>query len=75
MQNVALSTLAGGPYGAWYYFGPRELGQMVCTENLAALNGILPNCIAQAPDLVCVRQGFYAFTRIYRIWLADRDHS
>ncbi|KIJ55624.1 hypothetical protein M422DRAFT_151670 [Sphaerobolus stellatus SS14] len=21
--NVALATLAGGPYGAWYYFGPR----------------------------------------------------
>ncbi|KAL5506999.1 PNS1 [Sanghuangporus vaninii] len=26
--NVALATLAGGPYGAWYYFGPREAGQM-----------------------------------------------
>src|ERR1700761_4128283 len=28
--NVALATLAGGPYGAWYYYGPREMGQMVC---------------------------------------------
>jgi hypothetical protein len=27
--NVALATLAGGPYGSWYYFGPRELGEMV----------------------------------------------
>ncbi|GBE81179.1 DUF580-domain-containing protein [Sparassis latifolia] len=26
--NVALATLAGGPYGAWYYFGPREQGLM-----------------------------------------------
>ncbi|KAG1799715.1 plasma-membrane choline transporter-domain-containing protein [Suillus plorans] len=22
--NVALATLAGGPYGSWYYFGPQE---------------------------------------------------
>jgi len=28
VKNVALATLAGGPYGAWYYFGPRDLGQM-----------------------------------------------
>lgn len=21
--NVALATLAGGPFGCWYYFGPR----------------------------------------------------
>ena len=27
--NVALATLAGGPFGAWYYFGPRHLGEMV----------------------------------------------
>lgn len=27
--NVSLATLAGGPYGSWYYFGPRELGEMV----------------------------------------------
>ncbi|KIL66185.1 hypothetical protein M378DRAFT_161032 [Amanita muscaria Koide BX008] len=26
--NVALATLAGGPFGAWYYFGPRDMGQM-----------------------------------------------
>ncbi|ESK97172.1 integral to plasma membrane protein [Moniliophthora roreri MCA 2997] len=26
--NVALATLAGGPYGSWYYFGPRQLGEM-----------------------------------------------
>lgn len=26
--NVALATLAGGPYGCWYYFGPRSAGQM-----------------------------------------------
>jgi hypothetical protein len=26
--NVALSTLAGGPYGSWYYFGPSDLGNM-----------------------------------------------
>jgi len=24
--NVALATLAGGPYGCWYYFGPRDQG-------------------------------------------------
>jgi hypothetical protein len=23
-----LATLAGGPYGSWYYFGPKELGEM-----------------------------------------------
>lgn len=27
--NVALATLAGGPFGSWYYFGPSELGNMV----------------------------------------------
>ena len=27
--NVALATLAGGPYGCWYYFGPSQLGEMV----------------------------------------------
>lgn len=27
--NVSLATLAGGPFGAWYYFGPRNLGEMV----------------------------------------------
>ena len=27
--NVSLATLAGGPYGAWYYFGPSDLGIMV----------------------------------------------
>ncbi|KAJ7594027.1 plasma-membrane choline transporter-domain-containing protein [Mycena floridula] len=26
--NVALATLAGGPYGAWYYFGPKDMGEM-----------------------------------------------
>ncbi|KAF8518950.1 plasma-membrane choline transporter-domain-containing protein [Hysterangium stoloniferum] len=26
--NVALATLAGGPYGAWYYFGPSSDGLM-----------------------------------------------
>ncbi|KDQ57627.1 hypothetical protein JAAARDRAFT_130142 [Jaapia argillacea MUCL 33604] len=26
--NVALATMAGGPYGCWYYFGPRDQGLM-----------------------------------------------
>ncbi|KIY53121.1 integral to plasma membrane protein [Fistulina hepatica ATCC 64428] len=26
--NVALVTMSGGPFGSWYYFGPRELGEM-----------------------------------------------
>lgn len=26
--NVSLATLAGGPYGCWYYFGPRYTGAM-----------------------------------------------
>lgn len=26
--NVALATLAGGPFGCWYYFGPRDQGMM-----------------------------------------------
>ncbi|PVF93253.1 DUF580-domain-containing protein [Serendipita vermifera] len=26
IANVALATLAGGPYGSWYYFGPRGQG-------------------------------------------------
>ncbi|EPS94136.1 hypothetical protein FOMPIDRAFT_1153435 [Fomitopsis schrenkii] len=26
--NVALATLAGGPFGSWYYFGPRDQGAM-----------------------------------------------
>ncbi|RDB16947.1 Protein PNS1 [Hypsizygus marmoreus] len=28
VKNVALATMAGGPFGSWYYFGPRELGEM-----------------------------------------------
>jgi len=28
VSNVSLATLAGGPYGSWYYFGARELGEM-----------------------------------------------
>jgi len=34
--NVAIATLAGGAYGSWYYFGPREYGQMPKHPNLAA---------------------------------------
>ncbi|KAI6134513.1 plasma-membrane choline transporter-domain-containing protein [Pisolithus thermaeus] len=34
--NVALATLAGGPYGCWYYFGPRDLGQMPKHPTLSA---------------------------------------
>ncbi|KZV63816.1 DUF580-domain-containing protein [Peniophora sp. CONT] len=28
INNVSLATLAGGPYGSWYYFGPRDAGLM-----------------------------------------------
>ncbi|KAJ8076423.1 pH nine-sensitive protein 1 [Marasmius tenuissimus] len=31
--NVALSTLAGGAYGSWYYFGPRSQGEMPAHPN------------------------------------------
>lgn len=34
--NVALATLAGGPYGCWYYFGPRSAGQMPKHPTLSA---------------------------------------
>ncbi|KIK67433.1 hypothetical protein GYMLUDRAFT_37557 [Collybiopsis luxurians FD-317 M1] len=34
--NVALATLAGGPYGAWYYFGPKEAGEMPNHPTLSA---------------------------------------
>ncbi|KAF8893351.1 plasma-membrane choline transporter-domain-containing protein [Infundibulicybe gibba] len=34
--NVALATLAGGPYGAWYYFGPRHQGEMPKNPTLTA---------------------------------------
>jgi hypothetical protein len=34
--NAALATFAGGPYGAWYYFGPREMGQMPNHPTLSA---------------------------------------
>ncbi|KAF9461254.1 plasma-membrane choline transporter-domain-containing protein [Collybia nuda] len=36
--NVALATLAGGPYGSWYYFGPRELGDMPKHPTLSAFS-------------------------------------
>ncbi|KAJ7346621.1 plasma-membrane choline transporter-domain-containing protein [Mycena albidolilacea] len=35
--NVALATLAGGPYGCWYYFGPRGEGDMPKRPTLSAL--------------------------------------
>ncbi|KZP34479.1 DUF580-domain-containing protein [Athelia psychrophila] len=35
--NISLATLAGGPYGSWYYFGPREQGQMPKHPTLSAL--------------------------------------
>ncbi|THH08372.1 hypothetical protein EW145_g2751 [Phellinidium pouzarii] len=34
--NVALATLAGGPFGAWYYFGPRSDGQMPSHPTLSS---------------------------------------
>lgn len=34
--NVSLATLAGGPYGSWYYFGPRDLGVMPKHPTLSA---------------------------------------
>ncbi|CAK5265765.1 unnamed protein product [Mycena citricolor] len=34
--NVALATLAGGPYGCWYYFGPRGEGNMPKNPTLSA---------------------------------------
>ncbi|TFK44695.1 plasma-membrane choline transporter-domain-containing protein [Crucibulum laeve] len=34
--NVALATLAGGPYGSWYYFGPRDMGEMPKHPTLTA---------------------------------------
>ncbi|KAJ7170550.1 plasma-membrane choline transporter-domain-containing protein [Mycena crocata] len=34
--NVALATLAGGPYGCWYYFGPRGEGNMPKHPTLSA---------------------------------------
>ncbi|KIJ68160.1 hypothetical protein HYDPIDRAFT_83809 [Hydnomerulius pinastri MD-312] len=34
--NIALATLAGGPYGSWYYFGPRDQGQMPNHPTLGA---------------------------------------
>ncbi|KAJ3731852.1 plasma-membrane choline transporter-domain-containing protein, partial [Lentinula guzmanii] len=36
IANVALATLAGGPYGAWYYFGPKEMGEMPNHPTLSA---------------------------------------
>ncbi|KAF8908749.1 plasma-membrane choline transporter-domain-containing protein [Mucidula mucida] len=35
--NVALATLAGGPYGSWYYFGPKSMGEMPQHPTLSAL--------------------------------------
>ncbi|EIW83046.1 DUF580-domain-containing protein [Coniophora puteana RWD-64-598 SS2] len=34
--NVSLATLAGGPYGSWYYFGPRDMGAMPKHPTLSA---------------------------------------
>lgn len=34
--NVSLATLAGGPFGSWYYFGPRQLGEMPKHPTLSA---------------------------------------
>ncbi|KAI0062896.1 DUF580-domain-containing protein [Artomyces pyxidatus] len=35
--NVSLATLAGGPYGCWYYFGPRDQGNMPKHPTLGSL--------------------------------------
>ncbi|CAE6477358.1 unnamed protein product [Rhizoctonia solani] len=34
--NVCLATMAGGPYGGWYYFGPSSMGQMPNNPSLSA---------------------------------------
>lgn len=34
--NVAVATLAGGPFGCWYYFGPRNSGGMPKSPTIAA---------------------------------------
>jgi len=36
IANVALATLAGGVYGGWYYFGPKELGVLPKHPSLGA---------------------------------------
>ncbi|EGO00195.1 hypothetical protein SERLA73DRAFT_89090 [Serpula lacrymans var. lacrymans S7.3] len=36
ISNVALATLAGGPFGCWYYFGPRQQGEMPKHPTLSA---------------------------------------
>lgn len=44
--NVALATLAGGPFGTWYYFGPRDMGEMVCVNqklDLSSKQSIQPD--------------------------------
>ncbi|EIW81912.1 DUF580-domain-containing protein [Coniophora puteana RWD-64-598 SS2] len=34
--NVALATMAGGPFGCWYYFGPSNMGGMPSFPTLSA---------------------------------------
>ncbi|QRV96702.1 Plasma-membrane choline transporter [Ceratobasidium sp. AG-Ba] len=34
--NVCLATMAGGPYGGWYYFGPSNMGMMPKNPALSA---------------------------------------
>ncbi|KAG6900555.1 hypothetical protein C0993_009132 [Termitomyces sp. T159_Od127] len=36
VKNVAVATLAGGPFGAWYYFGPRGMGEMPSHPTISA---------------------------------------
>jgi len=74
--NVSLATLAGGPYGSWYYFGPRELGEMVC-KILFFLPIPLTNSLqtsAEASYHLCIRPSIHPLPRLDCLRFIDRHH-
>lgn len=68
--NVALATLAGGPYGSWYYFGPRELGEMVRFLAERPNDSSIESLSAQTSDPFCVHASINFVVGLYRIRIA-----
>ena len=77
--NVALATLAGGPFGSWYYFGPRELGQMVRIKSLcpkSCIRNLLSfRFVAGEPNHFVVYPCINSVTRFCCLWVSDCHSS
>ncbi len=70
--NVSLATLAGGPFGSWYYFGPRQLGEMV--RICLTCSSVTHISVAKTSNLVCFWARIDTIIGVHRLWIFDRHN-